>query len=75
MDYPVPDPSWDYATIYHKAQQARQHLEEAIAAMSVLEEAHPDTDAKVGRLLEIAGELCMTAANAMTFKNIEGSGE
>ncbi|MEC4818421.1 MAG: hypothetical protein SAK29_34895 [Scytonema sp. PMC 1069.18] len=33
MDYPVSDPSWDYATIYHKAQLSRQHLSEAIALL------------------------------------------
>jgi hypothetical protein len=65
-DYPIPDPSWDYATIYHQAQQAKQHLEEAIKAMAELETANRDSDAKLCRLLEIAGELCTSAANKIT---------
>jgi hypothetical protein len=27
LNYPIPDPTWDYATIYHRCHHARQELE------------------------------------------------
>lgn len=53
-DYPVPDPNWDYSNPYHRMQQARKKLEEAIAQISEAEEATPDYDRILeGKLYEI----------------------
>lgn len=30
----IPDPAWDYGNAWHKAQAAKQKLEQAIAVMS-----------------------------------------
>jgi hypothetical protein len=47
MDYPVPDPAWDYAGIWHSTQQAKQKIEELLAYMAQIEDATPESDAIV----------------------------
>jgi hypothetical protein len=29
LDYPIPDPAWDYANIYHRCHHTRQEKREA----------------------------------------------
>lgn len=52
MDYPVPDPAWDYAGIWHSTQQAKQKIEELLAYMAQIEDATPESDAIVRTHLE-----------------------
>ena len=44
LNYPIPDPTWDYATIYHRCQWARQELEKLLAYMSEFEKATGESD-------------------------------
>jgi hypothetical protein len=44
LDYPIPDPTWDYATIYQCCQWARQELEKPLAYMSGFEKATGESD-------------------------------
>ncbi len=46
-DYPLPDPSWDYAELWRHAQDARNEIENLIKYMASIEEATPESDKKI----------------------------
>lgn len=51
-NYPISDPAWDYAGIWHHAQEARQKLEKLLKDMADIEEATPDSDRQLREQLE-----------------------
>jgi hypothetical protein len=55
-DYPIPDPAWDYFTIYQNCQQARVALQDLIEFMSQFEDAYPDADAEIKVRLDAIGQ-------------------
>lgn len=46
-DYPLPDPSWDYAELWRHAQDARIEVENLISYMAEVENATPETDKQI----------------------------
>ena len=46
-DYPLPDPSWDYAEPWKHAQDARAEIEKLIQYMASIEDASPESDTKI----------------------------
>lgn len=51
-DYPIPDPAWDYAGIWHHAQEARQKLEKLLNDLAEIEEADQESDRAIREQLE-----------------------
>ena len=56
LNYPIPDPAWDYATIYHRCHHARQELEKLLAYMSQFEEATGESDRCIRDQLDQIGQ-------------------
>lgn len=46
-DYPLPDPSWDYAELWRHAQDAKAEIEKLIEFMASVEDASPESDKKI----------------------------
>lgn len=46
-DYPLPDPSWDYAEIWKHAYEAKAEIEKLIKFMTTIEDASPESDKEV----------------------------
>lgn len=44
FDYPLPDPSWDYATLWNLAHEAKNELNELISEMGKNEVATSASD-------------------------------
>lgn len=55
-NYPIPDPSWDYAQVWTHSQQAAAELQELLAYMGGLENASPEANAKIKTLLGSIGQ-------------------
>lgn len=49
---PTPDPAWDYAAPYHELWAIKEATENAIAAISQIEEASPESDRQMREALE-----------------------
>jgi len=47
LDYPLPDPTWDYAEVYWQAIALHREATAMIAAMSEQEQASPEADQAV----------------------------
>ena len=56
VDYPLPDPSWDYSKIYDDCQRSKTELEKLIHYMSQVENATPETDSEVKARLDQIGQ-------------------
>lgn len=46
-DYPLPDPSWDYAELWKHAQDAKSEIEKLIEFMNTVEDATVESDKKI----------------------------
>lgn len=44
-NYPVPDPSWDYAGVHLEAYRIREKIDKSIKYVSALENGSPEGDA------------------------------
>jgi hypothetical protein len=55
-DYPLPDPSWDYAQIYNQCQKACSELKFLLELMSKIEDATPESDAQIKQHLDEVGQ-------------------
>jgi hypothetical protein len=55
-NYPIPDPSWDYAQIWYHSQQANTELQKLLQFMGTLENASPQSDAEIKLLLDSIGQ-------------------
>jgi hypothetical protein len=44
LDYPVPDPTWDYCEVYWQAIARHREATAMIAAMSAQERSSPEAD-------------------------------
>lgn len=55
-DYYIPDPDWDYSEIWHYCQQAKQELEQMLAAMQQVNTATPESDQQIKEALDAIGE-------------------
>lgn len=51
MNYPIPDPIWDYASIWHDLQAAKAQLEKLLTEMASIEEATQENDRSIQQLL------------------------
>lgn len=60
-DYPTPDPSWDYAGIWHQVQAAQSEIEELLAAMADVEDANRESDRLIEESLEKVQKLILSA--------------
>lgn len=65
MNYPVPDPAWDYSEIYHDCQDSKAQLELLITYMSGFEDATPESDARIKQMLDIIGQKLNSARGKM----------
>ena len=44
MDYPIPDPAWDYTGIWHNTQLAKLQIEELLKYLADIEDGTPEED-------------------------------
>ncbi|MBD2771197.1 hypothetical protein [Iningainema tapete] len=57
-NYPIPDPSWDYAEIWHRLQESRIQLECLLIYMADLQAADDSSDETVKtRITDITNRL------------------
>ncbi|MBR8839516.1 MAG: hypothetical protein DSM106950_37320 [Stigonema ocellatum SAG 48.90 = DSM 106950] len=56
MDYPVPDPAWDYAQIWQKLQESKSQLDQLLAYMATIEDADPSSDEAIKKHLDEIGQ-------------------
>ena len=47
-DKPLPDPAWDYATLWDFLHKAQRELENLIQYTAQIEEGKPETDKAIG---------------------------
>ena len=52
LNYPIPDPAWDYATVYDRLYQSKFDIEQLISQTSQIEDATGETDAAAIAKLE-----------------------
>ena len=60
-DYPTPDPTWDYATLWDWLHQMFAHLKSLKEQMAEVEDSTPQTDAALHRKFEVIQALCLKA--------------
>lgn len=64
-DYPLPDPSWNYAQIYTECQKAYSELKFLLERMSKIENATQQTDAQLKQHLDEIGQQLNSARRMM----------
>lgn len=47
LDYPLPDPTWDYWSVYHEAISLQREATNLIASMSDVETRSPEADQRI----------------------------
>jgi hypothetical protein len=55
-DKPLPDPAWDYATLWDFLHKAQRELENLIQYTAQIKEGKPETDKAIGIQLEAIAE-------------------
>lgn len=66
--YPLPDPTWDYATLWDWLHKANNDLKSLIQYTAQIEEATPETDKAIGIQLEaIAKQIKPLPIDAILF--------
>ncbi|MGC9506025.1 hypothetical protein [Baaleninema sp.] len=55
-NYPVPDPTWDYLTIYDRLYESKFEIERLIAYLSRFEDASPEADREAKEALDRIGQ-------------------
>ncbi|MBH8564463.1 hypothetical protein I8748_20135 [Nostoc sp. CENA67] len=60
-DYPIPDPAWDYAQIWHHSQRVNAELQVLFQYMATIENATPEADAEIKAKLDSIGQQLNTA--------------
>ena len=73
LNYPAPDPSWDYFTVWGQVQTAKSQLESLLEYLSKIEEASPSLDLIVEQRLAEALVKLLDAYNFMPSKKLESS--
>jgi hypothetical protein len=56
VDYPIPDPAWDYSQVWHHTQAAAAQLRSLLAYMAEIEDATAATDEQIKSQLDSIGE-------------------
>lgn len=56
MNYPIPDPAWDYANLWQQLQETKGQLEELILSIAQVEEARPEIDQQIKEKLNLIGQ-------------------
>lgn len=58
LNYPIPDPAWDYATVYDRLYQSKFDIEQLISQISQIEDAAGETDAAaIAKLDQVVAQL------------------
>lgn len=61
-DYPIPDPAWEYAEIWHQCQAIRTELEMLLGELATYEEANPEYDQLIGERVDTLAYLAQRAS-------------
>lgn len=51
-DHPIPDPTWDYSTLWHLLQNSKADLDALLSYMATVEEATDESDRQTKERLE-----------------------
>lgn len=65
-DYPTPDPSWDYTTLWDWLHQMEAYIEALKKQMADVENSTPQIDAALRRRFEVIQALCMRAIDVLS---------
>jgi cytochrome c556 len=56
LNYPIPDPAWDYAEVWHRLQEIKTEYEKLLEYLSGMEDSTTQTDAEIKNRIDAIGQ-------------------
>jgi len=56
IQYPLPDPSWEYSEVYQRVQEVKQSIDKLTGFMATIEYPTPETDKSIREYLDQIGQ-------------------
>jgi hypothetical protein len=73
-DYPVPDPAWDYATLWQHVMRLQQDINALVQLLSQQEHASPEADQLIRNYLNQIGDRMIAAHHLLPASNQTATG-
>lgn len=70
LNIPQPDPGWDYYILWHSLHHIKSKIDEALGDMNHIENATPEMDKEIKKLLATASDKLIKIVNQLPGDDI-----
>jgi hypothetical protein len=73
-DYPIPDPAWDYAELWHHVMHLQRDISALVQLLTQQENASPEADQLIRKYLDQIGDSAIAAQHLPPVSNQTATG-